>query len=71
LQSSVSVNYIFSDTNLWNHNDRITGTEMPGYYSHTGIASFRYKYTENTAIFMSGGIADTIPFFSVGIKSGF
>jgi len=71
LQSSISINYLFSDTNMWKHNDKLTGTELSGDYTHTGIASFRYKYTERTAIFMSGGIADTTPFFAVGIKSGF
>lgn len=71
LQSSVSVNYMFSDTNLWNHNDKITGSKISGDYTHTTIASFRYKYTEQTSIFMSGGLADTTPFFAVGIHSGF
>ena len=71
LQSSISLNYMFSDTNLWTHHDKITGENLDGDYTHTVIASFRYKYTENTAVFMSGGIADTTPFFSVGIKSGF
>lgn len=71
LQSSLSLNYIFSDTNLWKHNDKITGEEISGDYTNTIIASFRYKYTEYTSIFMSGGIADTTPFFAVGIRSGF
>ncbi len=71
LQSSVSLNYIYSDTNLFTHHDEITGAEMEGDYLHTLIASFRYKYTEHTAIFMSGGITDTTPFFAVGIKTGF
>ena len=71
LQSSISLNYLFSDTNLWNHNDKITGEQMSGDYTHTGIASFRYKYTERTSIFMSAGTASTTPFFAVGIRSGF
>ena len=71
LQSSVSLSYLFSDTNLWKHNDKITGTEISGDYTNTIIASFRYKYTQNTSIFMSGGLAHTTPFFAVGLKSGF
>ena len=71
LQSSVSLTYLFSDTNLWKHNDIITGEEMSGDYTNTIIASFKYKYTEHTSVFMSGGIAYTTPFFAVGIKTGF
>lgn len=71
LQSSVSLNYLFSDTNLWTHHDKITGDEMPGDYLNTVIASFRYKYTQHTSIFMSGGTAGTTAFFAVGLKSGF
>lgn len=71
LQSSVSLNYLFSDTNLWKHNDKITGNELSGDYTNTIIASFRYKYTEHTSVFMSGGTASTTPFFAVGIKTGF
>jgi hypothetical protein len=71
LQSSVSVNYLFSDTNLWAHHDKITGEEISGDYTNTVITSFRHKYSEHTSLFMSAGIADTIPFFAVGIKTGF
>lgn len=71
LQSSVSVSYLFSDTNFWNHRDKITNEKMDGDYLHTILASFRYKYTEHTSVFMSGGITDTKPFFAVGIRSGF
>ena len=71
LQSSVSLNYLFSDTNLWTHHDKITGEKMSGDYTNTVIASFRYKYTEHTSLFMSGGIAHTTPFFAVGLKAGF
>lgn len=71
LNSSVSLNYLFSDTNIWHHNDKLTGAEISGDYVHTVLASFRYKYTEETALFVSGGFADTTPFFAVGIKSGF
>ena len=71
LQSSVSLNYIYSDTNIFEHHDKTTGNKMDSDYLHTLIASFRYKYTEHTALFMSGGITDTTPFFAVGIKTGF
>lgn len=71
LQSSISLNYLFSDTSLWKHHNKITNETMYGDYIHTVIASFRYKYTENTAVFMSGGLAHTTPFFAVGIRSGF
>lgn len=71
LQSSVSLNYIYSNTNVFKHHDKITGDKINGDYLNTLIASFRYKYTENTSLFMSGGITDTTPFFAVGIKSGF
>lgn len=71
LENSISFNYIFSDTNVWDHHDKNTGEKIYGDYTNTIIASFRHKYTEHTSIFMSGGIADTIPFFAVGLKSGF
>ncbi len=71
LQSSVSLNYIYSNTNIFEHHDQITGDKMNGDNLHTLIASFRYKYSEHTALFMSGGITDTTPFFAVGIKTGF
>jgi len=35
------------------------------------LGSFRYKYTEETSLFMSAGLADTTPFFAVGLRSGF
>ena len=45
LQSSISLNYLFSDTNVWNHRDKITHEKLNGDYVHTILASFRYKYT--------------------------
>jgi len=71
LQSSLSLSYLYSDTNVWSHHDKITHEKMNGNYTHTVLASFRYKYAEYTSLFMSGGIADTTPFFAVGIKTGF
>jgi len=71
LQSSVSVTYLFSDTDLWHHTNRDGIKIEHGDYVHTVLGSFRYKYSEETSLFMSGGLADTTPFFAVGIKSGF
>lgn len=71
LQSSLSLSYLFSDTNVWNHRNKITNEKMAGDYLHTILASFRYKYTEQTSVFMSGGTANTELFFAVGIRAGF
>ena len=71
LQSSVSFNYLFSDTKVWNHRDKITNEKLDGDYLHTFLASFRYKYAKYTSLFMSAGFADTTPIFAVGIKAGF
>jgi len=71
LQYNLSLTYLFSDTNVWNHHDKITNEKLNGDYVHTYLASFRYKYTQNTSVFMSVGFADSTPFFAVGIKSGF
>ena len=71
LQSSISLNYLFSDTNVWNHHDYNGQKINDGDYIHTVLASFRYKYTEQTGVFMSLGLTDTTPFFAVGLKSGF
>jgi len=71
LQSSFSLSYLFSDTNVWNHRDKITNEKMAGDYLHTILASFRYKYTKQTSVFMSGGMTDKKLFFAVGLRSGF
>jgi hypothetical protein len=71
LQSSVSLNYLFSDTKVWNHKDYRGKKLDDGDYIHTVLASFRYKYTERTSLFMSAGLTDSTPFFAVGLKSGF
>ena len=71
LQSSISLSYLFSDTNVWNHKD-FNGVKLDdGDYIHTVIASFRYKYSEETGLFMSAGLTDTTPFFAVGLRTGF
>lgn len=71
LQSSVSLSYLFSDTKIWDHHDKMTHKKLDGDYVHTILASFRYKYTEYTSIFMSGGYTHTTPFFAVGLRTGF
>lgn len=71
LQYSLSATYLFSDTKVWNHHDKQTGELMVGDYVHTFLGSFRYKYSEHTSMFMSGGLTDATPFFAVGIKTGF
>lgn len=71
LQSSISLTYLFSDTNLWDHHDKITHEKMNGDYLNTILISFRYKYTEHTSVFMSAGFTNSEPFFAVGLKTGF
>lgn len=71
LQYSLSGTYLFSDTNVWTHHDKTSGKKMSGDYVHTFIGSFRYKYSEHTSMFISGGLSDTTPFIAVGIKTGF
>ncbi len=70
LQYSISLTYLYSDTTVWKHSDNNTTREYNDYI-HTILASFRYKYSENTHLFMSGGIASDKPFFAVGLKAGF
>ena len=70
LQYSISLTYLHSDTNLWNHSDNISTREYNDHVN-TILASFRYKYTENTHLFMSGGTADKRLFFAVGLRAGF
>jgi hypothetical protein len=71
LQSSVSLTYMFSDTNLWHHTNRDGVNLDSGDYVHTTVTSFRYKYSEGTSLFMSAGFASATPFFAVGLRSGF
>lgn len=70
LQYSISLNYMYSDTTVWKHEKDISTREYNDYV-HTLLASFRYKYSENAHMFMSGGISADIPFFAVGLKIGF
>lgn len=61
LKYTLSLSYLFSETGLW-HN------ETHNYQDHSTIASFRYKYTENIHLWLSGGISTQTPFVSAGIK---
>ena len=70
LQYTVSLNYLYSDTTVWKHEKDILTREYNDYI-HTVLASFRYKYSENAHLFMSGGITSDTPFFAVGLKVGF
>jgi len=70
LQYSISLNYLYSDTTIWKHKQNITVHEYNDYI-HTLLASFRYKYSENAHLFISGGITSDTPFVAVGLKIGF
>lgn len=64
LKYSVSASYLFSDTGIWDSN-------IKDYMAHTGILSFRYKYSENVDGWISGGISAGLPFISAGLKAQF
>lgn len=64
LNYSVSLNYIMSDTDVWNH-------DMDGYVDNTVIASFRYKYSENVDGWSSLGVTGHTPFLAAGIRLTF
>lgn len=63
LNYSMSVSYLFSDTGVWDN--------TPDYTTHTGIFSFRYKYSENVDGWISTGISTGMPFISGGIRAKF
>lgn len=64
LNYSVSLTYIFSDTGIWNRDVR-------DYMDHTAIASFRYKYSENVDVWLSGGLTTKTPFLAAGLRLTF
>ncbi|MCQ2574620.1 MAG: hypothetical protein MJ156_00765 [Alphaproteobacteria bacterium] len=66
LSSSFSVSYLFSNTGIWKHNNYDKQD-----LTNTILASYRYKYTNSLSMFVSGGIADTSPFISAGLKIEF
>ena len=64
LKYTVSLTYMFSDTGVW-HKD------APNFQDNTVVASFRYKYSENVDLWMSGGTTSETPFFSAGLRLTF
>lgn len=64
LNYSVSLSYMYSHTGIW-HRD------LPHFYDHTGIASFRYKYSENMELWMSLGLTDETPFLATALRVHF
>lgn len=61
MKYTLSATYLFSDTGIWD--------DTPNFYLHTGLASFRYKYSQNVDMWMSVGITGETPFFGVGIRA--
>lgn len=64
LKYSISLTYMFSDTGVW-HSDK------PNFQDNMLVASFRYKYSENVDMWMSGGTTSKTPFFSAGLRLTF
>ncbi len=64
LSYTVSLSYILSDTGIWD-------SDVHNRATHTGIASFRYKYTKNVDLWMSLGITSDTPFLSVALRTEF
>lgn len=64
LKYSISLTYMFSDTGVW-HSDKTN------FQDNMLIASFRYKYSENVDLWMSGGTTSKTPFFSAGLRLTF
>ncbi len=64
LQSSVSLSYIMSNTGIWHGN-------VENYLDNTVVASFRYKYSQNVDLWMSGGVTSKTPFMSVAMRLTF
>lgn len=64
LKYNLSVSYLLSDTGVWDSN-------VEDYMAHTGILSFRYKYSENVDGWISLGISAGLPFVGAGLKASF
>lgn len=64
LNYTVSASYLFSDTGVWD-------TDVTDYNAHTGLLSFRYKYSKYLDGWISGGISDGTPFTSAGLRLKF
>jgi len=63
LKYSVSATYMMSTTGVWQ--------DMDNYTAHTGMASFRYKYSENVDCWITSGITIGTPFINAGIRAKF
>ena len=64
LKYNISLTYMFSDTGVWHH-------DASEFKDNTVVASFRYKYSENVDLWMSGGTTSQTPFFSAGLRLTF
>ena len=64
LRYSVSLTYMLSDTGVWH-------SWAKDFIDNTVVASFRYKYSENVDLWMSGGKTSETPFFSAGLRLTF
>jgi hypothetical protein len=64
LRYNVSLTYMFSDTGVWQR-------DIKDFQDNMLIASFRYKYSENVDLWMSGGTTSKTPFFSAGLRLTF
>lgn len=64
LKYSVSMTYMLSDTGVWQ-------SGVDDFIDHTAIASFRYKYSENVDLWISGGATSKTPFLSAGLRLSF
>ncbi len=64
LNYSISGTYILSDTAVWHH-------DVDDYIDHTGVVSFRYKYSPNVDLWVSLGITSDTPFLSTGLRLTF
>lgn len=64
LRYSVSLTYMMSDTGVWQ-------SYVDDFIDHTTIASFRYKYSENVDLWISGGATSKTPFVSAGLRLTF
>ena len=62
LKYSLSATYMLSSTGIWQEG-------APNNNVHTGMASFRYKYSEKVDCWISTGITVGTPFISAGIRA--
>ncbi|MBD5389169.1 hypothetical protein HDR63_02850 [bacterium] len=63
LKYSLSATYILSDVGLWHDGET--------YVDHTGLVSFRYKYSPNVDGWLSVGVTTSDAFLSAGMRLTF